>query len=698
MSLPFGYYLETDFNGLGLLFWGLFFIALIFTILNNRHHKREKAKSASKQFGHLIVLRSFAVLLMLLLVINPKVALQRTYAEAQKVAVVVDQSGSMHQAWDGTERELNESIENLIEDLEQGHDIDLMTMKGNKIEPSELKYEDEISTFSWQPMISGSNDSELEYSSVILVSDGHLNGGRSPLDQSWSSTIPVYPVYPLKPTLSTNLKILDCSYEKPKQDQNRISLKLSVQQSGLDGRSAIIQVKNAKGQILEEQPLALNSHLLEATLSIKLPDQTAQKLLVSVASTGGDLFSEKTIDIPGVDPRQAVLIVTDRINELHKFLIQSFSDSSYDVTAVTGTLTKVGAQNQAFLEGKYDLIILNQPGNTLITKKLLDLIAGNKAQNLPVILFQSGTDLLDSQLAEILDVEVAQISVEMGDQSVYWSPDSPGHAFYLSLLGRDYAPEEMIKYAPIDMGKNFIKTAGTDLMLAGVGSRVQPSLSITNTPPMAIFNGEGYWKWFFHPQSKASFIHIWDYLLIYLKDISNFKPVSIKLPMETASTGALVEAQVTVRDVDNVKIHAAELRAWQENESGERESLDLIRKSTGEYTAQVITSIPGLQMVVAEAYRFGELWGRDTSRINLMSFNGENQSKGVDELFLMRLATKSGGQLVHYVDDGLPMIPVKRVERSSSLNFKGNRSMGVFILLVITLIFEWIMRRRSGLL
>jgi len=81
-----------------------------------------------------------------------------------------------------------------------------------------------------------------------------------------------------------------------------------------------------------------------------------------------------------------------------------------------------------------------------------------------------------------------------------------------------------------------------------------------------------------------------------------------------------------------------------------------------------------------------------------MSFNGEDQSRGVDEVFLSRLASRSGGQIIQIGEDELPNIPVEMIQRESFYQYRGVRSPILFAVLIVLLTFEWIWRRRNGLL
>ena len=235
-------------------------------------------------------------------------------------------------------------------------------------------------------------------------------------------------------------------------------------------------------------------------------------------------------------------------------------------------------------------------------------------------------------------------------------------------------------------------------MLTGGGVARQSVFTLGDHPPRAIFSGGAFWKWFFHPQAKLPFKTLWDYLLLYLEDIANFQPVQLEVSSEFDVTGAYLEAEISVRDLDNRIIPAAELRAWQEFEEGENQALDLVRHENGKYSTILNTKFAGEFFIIAEAFRFGELWGRDTSRIELMSFNSENQAKGVDHQLLSRLAGQSGGKVIQIGQNDLPAIPMEYYLEKSTRKLGGVRSPVVFVILVTLFILEWIIRRRNGLL
>ncbi len=696
MKLPFGFSIETDFGGDEFLFLALLTLGILYIFLMNKPGRGSQTRLDSWLNWVIPLARSAALILLLMLLFAPQVSLKRQYTTPKRLAVIVDQSSSMGKAWEGSSEALPNSISNIIGVLGENYSVDVWSMEGQEIAPQNFIFDKNSSAFEWNPLMVNEQDEGDIYSAVFLLSDGHLNGGRSPLDLEWSKSLAVNVVYPLKPKSNRFLKLIDLSYAVSEENNDEILIQGKLHQEGLLGKQAGVQVLTELDQLLGEKNFQLNQSFQDIRLPIHILNDG--KVKVKWFLKDGKFLTEQFLDIKIVKAKQKILIVSERVNELHKFLVQSFSDSSYQVHTIQGT-KRVGVSTHGDnIPHDLDLVVLNSPGEQVLeefSQFTFDLKSLSKT---PTILFYDGNERLHSKWIEILGIRGVQANKSASPQTSFWSETSKGHAVYLGLLGRGYVPGDMMNYAPI-FGPSFnLQTREVDLLISGLGATVESVLSLSDQPPQAIFSGSGFWRWFFHPQSKSSFTELWNYLLIYLEEIDSFTPVKIDIAVESAPTGSHITADVTIKDLDNRNIKVAELRTWQEDDRGAKVPLNLSRNQHGIYQTQIDTKHPGEILIIAEAYRFGELWGRDTSRIKLMSFYGEDQSRGVDEVFLSRLASRSGGQVIQFQEDDLPNIPLETITREDSYYFRGVRSPLLFAILLILLSFEWIWRRRSGLL
>ena len=697
MNLPFGLSIEADFSGDGYLFLLLLILGSVFALLMNKPRQNSPSRFDYWLSWIIPAVRILALLLLLLLFFAPQLSLYRQYSIPKRLAVVVDQSRSMGKAWEGNIEDVKNSIDHTIERLKTNATVDIWTMRGQGISPGNLTFDDDASVFNWNPLTA--NDPEMRdiYSAVFLFSDGHLNGGRSPLDVAWSKTIGVNVVYPLTPKSNASLKIIDVSYLVSEGTDSEILIQGKLQQNGLFGRRATVQILSDLDQLLSEETIQLNQDFQEIKLPLRTMMNATTLVKIKAFIDGEEFLSEQMFEIIQDKTRKNVLIVSERINELHKFLVQSFSDITFQLHIIQGT-QRAGSQTQTIIPENLDIIVLNDPGEQALEAISQTTLDNTVFSTIPSILFYDGIEELLPKWSEWLGVKGLRANVTTGPQTSFWSESSREHAFYLGLLGQGYAHGDIMEYATIDVQSYGITNEPNQLVMTGFGPATSSVFSLSDQPPRAIFSGKGIWKWFFHPQSKVSFEILWKYLLIYLEEIASFNPVQIDIPVQTFGTGAYIKAHVTIKDLDHRIIKAAELRAWQEDKHGEKTPLNLTRDEHGIYLTELDTKYPGEIKVIAEAYRFGELWGRDTSRIHLMNYNGEDQSRGVDEVFLSRLAARSGGQVIQIGENELPNMPVEMIQRESSYQFRGVHSPALFIILLVLLTFEWIWRRRNGLL
>ena len=698
MSLPFGFYLEADFNGDTYLFLFLLLIGAVFIFLMNKPGRNNQTRLEAWLNWFFPMARTLTFFIILLLIFSPEVSLHRSYEVQKHLAFIIDQSRSMANAWEDDEDSVKELVVQAIEGLKDNHTVDIWSMDGQKLTSTEISYIDELSIFSWSPDLVNERDGGNLYSTVFLVSDGHLNGGRSPLDMAWSKSIDVNVLYPGDPKTNTSLKIVDLNYLLEGEGNTEYRIRAKLQQEGLHGRRASLQVFTENDQLLNEMMVTLNQSFQDLSLPIKVKPGDDLKVKVKLFLEGGNYLSERFMDLGSIKEKADVLIISERINALHKFLIQSFPDSSHNIHVINGTTDRDISLNEINFPENIDLLVLNDGGE--FTHKQISGLKGNMENfsELPIIAFYEGREEMSADLNGDLGIRGYSVKNSSGSQTTYWDEHAMDHAFYLGLLGQGYDPDVLLEYAPIEGSNVHAITNGKKILSIGYGSDERLGFSLEDRPPRAVFQGNGYWKWFFHPHSKPSFELFWRYLITYLDEIASFSPLQVKLPLSNAATGTYLTGDIMIKDLENRNITAAELRVWQENESGEEIALNLTRREDGVYQVQVNTKQSGKQLIIAEAFRFGELWGRDTSRIHLMSYNSEDQSRGVDEVFLTRLASRSGGKVIHLGNQELPHFPVETIRRESSTHFRGVKAPAVFGVLILLLTLEWVWRRRSGLL
>jgi len=699
MSLPFGYFIHSDFQGHGLILLGLWLSLALFASLTVKLGNGHQTQRSRWLRSSILALRTISIGLILLLVIDPEISLARVSKHPKRVAIVVDDSRSMRQAWQGSEQELKEAIGGVVQTLAARDQLEIWDIQGRRIQLNELAFDQELSPFRWSPVVESSEITGSVYAAVMLISDGQVNRGRSPLDLAWTKQIPIYPIMPLPPEENHQLKLLDTDYSWDQENDNTLTAEVAIQQSGLAGKLAKLELRDEDGSVLVSRKLTLGAGFSRPSFTTRLTGKMPRKLEWVLTLVGGELQTTRSLTITREAKLKNLLLVSERVNALQRTLLTLLPDSIFKIYKVQGTgLISEAIDVPLELPQQFDLIMLNQPGKQVANEGVLEIVKAHLDSNAPLILFNDATTPLDDRWSALLHTRQLTGAAAAGEYGVRWGSASQDHPLYLSLLGQGLAPTALLNFPPILLGTQRLEHAGQALLVAGYAAVEYPVLTLANQPPLAIFNGQGLWKWNLNPQSRSSFQKIWDQLLIYLNDIGHFAPVTIKIPKAELSTGAYLTAQIEVKDMEQHYLSAAEVRVRQTAADGESQKLDIQTLTPGKFTTELNTMAPGKFEIIAEAYRFGELWGRDTSTIELVAFNGEDQSKGVNQGFLQRLATHSGGAVITAGTDPLPNIPVGTYTEQSTKKFQGVRSPGVFVTLLTLMILEWIIRRRNGLL
>ena len=689
MHLPFGYSLDADFHGAFLAFLGIFLVFAILILFTNRRRVVRSGSVALLDYTLIVGGRLIASLLILLLIFNPEIQLERTQLLPKRVVLLVDQSMSMQRAWTGDELEVSEQIKDFITRAEALYPLDLLSMDGGVMNSDEIRLDGTISSFDWQP-------SDIhEVQAVLLLTDGHLNRGRSPVDMGWTSRLPIFPVHPLDPRTHRSLQIEQMDYREAKRVGEPIEVILRLHQQGLIGQVARIAIRDESEEILSRQTVRLDQMFSQVTLDVPLSYEGSQTIRVTAALDDGSLLSEKRLLVEYGDQRKAVLLLSETLDLMHKFVLLSLPDSLYSVstTIAEGTTEGTGT-NEA---DSYDLIILNNPGRSSFGKLGTTIEKAVIHEDTPLIIFYPGREPLSAEWADLLGLRQSRVKWE-GELPVSWDHASEAHPLFLGLLGAGFSAEQLHELPPILHHEHMISRAGAaSLISTRPGMLSESVIQVASEPPLLIFNGENFWKWLFYSDVKSSFTIFWDYLLNYLDSIEDFQAVQLSMGQDQGETGDHFPLEVRVRDVDGAPV-ISEVNVWQEGRSEQRTPLDVERAAQGVYRSEISTKIPGDYQIIAEAYRFGELWGRDTSTITLTTFNEEGQSEGVDKVFLQRLAEHSNGGRIIRATDNPPIFPDQKFEKVTTYQLKGLRSAQLFFVLLIVLMLEWIIRRRNGLL
>lgn len=697
MQLPFGYYLAADFKGNFLPFVGFLLILFVLVLWTNRQKGVAAGTSTGGAFYLIILLRSLFLLILLLLLFNPNISLTRTYTEAGKVVLLVDQSQSMREAWIGNDTEVSSSIRDYIKHADVQYNIELRDLQGSALKSADIHFDKPFTNFGWTPMQPEERRGIADYRAVFLFTDGHLNRGRSPILEDWTHQLPIFPVFPQPPRLNKHIEIQDVSESSGNASKSSTFLGIDIEQSNCRGDSAVLIILDEQKQELSRNSITFTERFSRENLTLEIDRSQNRSLTVLLENRALGLGAEHPVELLQRQARKHILLLSETPDFLHRFLLGNIPDSTYDLTSFTGISPQHKTEAIPSAADSIDLVILNEPGELLVKQGLAPLLEHTVKQGIPLILFNSGISGHLDLLSDYLGI-TGDSSDWSGELPVFLSQNAKADPVLIGAQGRGFRLEDINRYPPIKIYPHYVYKPGAQPILTSLtGQAAGQVLWLDSDQPLAVFRGGEIWRWFFHPQSRQSFQILWAYLLEYMQELAHFKAVELSIFHHATSTGAQIPFEVHIRDIDGTLLRA-QVSIWQENEAGERELLEVTRSSENVYSGVLNSTRAGEFNILAEAQRYGELWGRDTSKIRLAAFNEESQSKGVDQIFLQRLAERSaGGKIVRNIHE-LPSLEESSVEKTNINRFKGVRSPLLLLLLCATAIGEWILRRGKGML
>jgi hypothetical protein len=352
-------------------------------------------------------------------------------------------------------------------------------MAGTRIDNKKVNFTEEQSSFLWDPEKTAGTAGVRKYAAALLISDGHLNSGRSPLDMSWSRNLPIYPLLPLAAREHRSLTIQNASYHWKDTQQDLLTLQLDIQQAGLTGQTARFVVVNKFEQELANRQFVFTSALVRQTIDLVIAQD--EQLTIFLELPAGEYKAKTSLFVAKQRPLKQVLIISERVNALQKMLVTLLPDSLYRRVEIIGTLSgKTGLQSLPDKAARYDLVILNQPGKAVAEGGLRELVKRQLAEMVPLILFNDGSERLSPGWAQLLSLQTVPGGQPGTEQVVRWATDARNHPWYLSLLGTGLQPAALLNFPPLATGDFVWQHAGKVLIKSGRDAQSYPVLILNN--------------------------------------------------------------------------------------------------------------------------------------------------------------------------------------------------------------------------
>lgn len=439
----------------------------------------------------LAALRGIVVATICFLLLGPLVRKIETSVDQAKVVFAIDNSESVKPHGPGLLAKMKEATKELTD---AGFEVSVETLdkvSGAKIDS--IRYDKNKTDLSSLLQTIKSNFEGRNLTDVVLLSDGIVNQGVSPVFNTYPFKINTLAVGDTVPKL--DIRIKDIVHNRIAYLGNDFPIRAEIVANGLAGKSTTISLKQG-GQVLSTQRVIIDRDeyfgSFEFITSSK--QKGVQHYTLELNAVQGETSSrnnKKDVYIDIIDGRQKILLLAlaphPDIKALRS-LIESNNNYELDVNILTVSTNP----NQAITK-PYDLVILHQVPNVLgIGNALIRKFVETKTPLFFILGNQSAVPLVSSWSKALI------INMGKGQFDKVTARYNPA---FQQLNFNEESMQLLDRLPPLSVPFGEYSTApGTEsILFQRVGKlNTNKPLLVLNTSTdhkTAVLAGEGIWQW-----------------------------------------------------------------------------------------------------------------------------------------------------------------------------------------------------------
>lgn len=534
---------------------------------------------------------------------------------------------------------------------------------------------------------------------VILATDGLYNQGSDPLYEARNLKSSIYTVALGDTTVRRDLLISNVNYNKTALSGNDFELEVMAEAYLGKGENMQLTVTE-DGRQVANKTIGIETNNWHKTIPLKLTagKKGLHRFTFSIAPVKNEVSVQnnaETVYIEVLDARQKILLVYNAPHPDIGAIRQSIATNrNYELKAVSiADLFSVKL-------GDYNLLILHQvstAGNPVLQKQL-------ESSRLPVW-FMAGaqTNVPDFDQQQ----KLVQISAARADNQEVFALAQPGFsAFTLS----DSALKKISQLPPLlaPFGTYSVGTGASVLYRQKIGAvnTTYPLLAFQDdhSKRTAVLTGEGLWRWqlteyqaYGNHNALNELVSQTVQYLTANAGRQRFRVYTAKNTFDE-SEHALLNAELynealVLTNTPDVKLDLKEAKgksySYQFSRAGQSYQLDAGVLAPGEYTYTAATQT-GKQQLTA------------SGRFTVKAIDPEGRQSTANHRLLSGLAKQSGGQMLQPAQIGKLAELIRRNEQIKTLVNEDRRYTElidvkwVFVLLLLLLSAEWLLRKREG--
>jgi hypothetical protein len=646
----------------------------------------------------LAFLRGFSILLLLLLILEPKLKYSSKKIEKPLLVFAQDNSKSLRLGSDSLFylNEYPSQVEKFLESLDSEFEIKKISFGNEVKELLNFDYSENNTNFSDLFEFLKNNYGNSSNVQVILASDGLYNKGSNPRYDVQDVSFPIHSLQ-----LGDTARIADVSVMSVKTNEigfvnSKLPVRIGVKATNFDSELVQLKIFNgSKTLISDEIRIGNNSFFIEKDFFITPEKSGLQKFNVKIIAGKNEqskLNNQSEFIIDVLDNQRKIAICFDKYHP-DIAAIQSAINENLNFTVELINL----AQQQADL-GKYNLVVLYQiPSHLNSYSGFLQQI---QQKEIPILMVIGGNSDISALNKLNLGVNISR------NKSLFSESWFVGNeAFNLFDLKKSNR-EVLEKMPPLlsPLGNYDFSSEHHVIGYQGIKSiqTTDPQIAFThrNNQKMAWIFGEGIWRWKLHlariNESSEVFIDLMNRVVQYLSLTIDRNQLVVKYA-KSASEGDEIVFDVEMYNKSYELVNQANLDFILTNQAGKSFNYSFEKRSD-KYRLRINSLAKGNYSFLVKTQEDEDSL-EQTGKFIVSSNNTEINNLQADLKILSQISSLSGGEVFGLSE--LPEMVTKISENEyskSTLSVEtkyGNliEILFILIIIIILMILEWFLRK-----
>jgi hypothetical protein len=684
--------------------------------------------SAAKRYV-LITLRSLGLFLLFLLLGEPLLSLISHSFDQPVVSVLIDHSQSM--AITDRSGRRDETLKSILRSDEWKHLgnngrvvaslFDATVKNLAAITSDSLTFNGELTDIAEALNSVNQSSGLLNVRAVVLITDGNSTVGMNPLHDAEELGVPVYTIGIGDTIEQKDLLIRQALTNEITYAGSKVPVHVTVHSAGFDGEHVQVSLRDGS-TLLDEKSLTLEHGTRDylIPLSFIAEKEGLQKYTAEVSNLPGEFtpqnnrmnFFVKVLKskirialIAGGPSQDAAFIrramVNDKNIELLPFIEQN-DGQFYESTLNAEALKQVDC-----------IMLVGFPTEHSTSRSVQTVLtAGNAGKPFLIILSRT----LDFEKMHVLDPLLPFRAEKMtrDELQVFAAiPEMQRNNPILKVSSATNPVELWSKLPPVFRPQGNIRPKIESEVLATVRMQSLPladpfivSTNINKNKSLAVL-GYGLWRWNMLSDEGSGADQMLEHFLgnsiRWLTTKEDSRKIRVQSSKQNYTTQEAVEFTAQVYDDTYQPLNDAQIEVRVEN-GGEVNRIVLNALDNGQYQGAFGSLREGEYQFSATVMANGALLGSDQGRFSVGGLNAEFLETRMNKSLLQQIAAHTGGRYYRSNDIGsvvhdiTTMLNFKSRDVSKSVEIEIWNSRWMLGLVIFLFAFEWLLRKRSGML